>query len=35
MGHCVTSNYFVIKPPPTVAELMSQYVERAMRKENY
>lgn len=35
MAHCVTSNYFAIQPPPTVAELMSQFVERALRKEKY
>ena len=35
MAHCVTSNYFAIQPPPTVAELMSQFVERALRKGKY
>ena len=31
MAHCVTSNYFVIKIPTNMAELMSQYVYKVIR----
>jgi hypothetical protein len=32
MAHCITSNYFVIKIPTNVAELMSQYVDKVISK---
>ncbi len=28
MAHCVTEHYFVIRPPPKMAEMMSQLVDR-------
>lgn len=32
MAHCITENYFVIKIPTNMAELMCQYVDKVIRK---
>jgi hypothetical protein len=32
MAHCVTENYFVIKIPTNMAEVMCQYVDKVVRK---
>ncbi len=32
MAHCITSNYFVINIPTNMAELMSQYVDKVIRR---
>jgi hypothetical protein len=35
MGHAVIDHYFVIKPPPKIAELLCHYVDTEISARNF